>query len=173
MPRLLADGDQRFGLPPRETVLARTLAEEKAWLTPQLARGPIEIGLVGDLDPDATLAALARTVGALPAREPKPAYAAERLVHFPAQNWTKEYAVPTEIPKTTVVLYWPTTDASDVRRARRLQLLAFVFSDRLRLLLREKLGGAYSPEAGSEPSDTYTGYGMILAEVVVAPEPRP
>jgi zinc protease len=169
VPRLLADGDPRFGLPSRETVLGRTLAEEKAWLAPQLARGPIEIGLVGDLDPDATLAALARTLGALPARDPKPAYAAERTVRFPALAQTKEYAVPTEIPKSTVVLFWPTTDASDVRRARRLQVLSEVFDDRLRLLLREKLGGAYSPEAGSEPSDTYAGYGMILAEVVVAP----
>jgi zinc protease len=170
VPRLLADGDPRFGLPSREVVHAQTLAEEKAWLAPQLAQGPIEIGIVGDFDLDATLAALARTVGALPAREPKGAYAAERIVHFPAQGWAREYAVPTEIPKTTVVLFWPTTDARDVSRARRLQLLANVFGDRLRIKLREQLGGAYDPEAASEPSDTYTDYGVMLAEVVVAPD---
>jgi zinc protease len=170
VPRLLADGDPRFGLPDRAAIHAHTLDEEKAWLTPQLGRGPIEIGLVGDFDLDATLAALARTLGALPPREPKPAYDAERVVHFPAEGWAKEYSVPTEIPKSTVVLFWPTTDARDIRRTRRLQLLANVFSDRLRVKLREQLGGAYDPEAGSEPSDTFTDYGVLLAEVVVAPD---
>jgi zinc protease len=169
VPRLLADGDPRFGLPSRAVIHAHTLDEEKAWLAPQLAHGPLELGIVGDFDLDATLAALARTVGALPAREPKPGYAAERAVRFPAQTWAKVYPVPTDIPKATVVLFWPTTDARDVRRARRLQLLADVFSDRLRVKIREQLGGAYDPEAGSEPSDTFTDYGMIIAEVVVAP----
>ena len=72
VPRLLANGDPRFGLPSRAVAEARTLDEEKAWLTPQLRSGPIEVGIVGDFDLDATLAALARTLGALPARDPKP-----------------------------------------------------------------------------------------------------
>ena len=169
VPRLLASGDPRFGLPDRATTQGRTLEEEKTWLAPQLASGPIEIGIVGDLDPDATLAALARTFGALPPRQSKPAYAAERLARFPAQAFAREYSVPTEIPKSTVALYWPTTDARDVRVARRLQLLANVLSDRLRVRIREQLGGAYDPAAASEPSDAFSGYGMLLAEVVVDP----
>jgi zinc protease len=169
VPRLLASGDPRFGLPGRAAVHAHTLDEERAWLAPQLGRGPIEVGIVGDFDLESTLSALARTLGALPPREPKPAYEAERVVHFPAEVWAKAYSVPTEIPKATVVLFWPTTDARDIGRTRRLQLLANVFSDRLRVKIREQLGGAYDPEAASEPSDTFTDYGMILAEVVVAP----
>jgi zinc protease len=169
VPRLLADGDPRFGLPPRAIAQARTLAEEKAWLAPQLGAGPLEVGIVGDLDLEATLAALARTLGALPARQPKPAYAAERLVHFPAQAFAKDYAVPTAIPKTAVALYWPTTDGLEIHVRRRLQLLASVFGDRLRVKIREQLGGAYDPAAVSEASETFTGYGLMLAEVTVDP----
>jgi len=169
VPRLLANGDPRFGLPSRAAAQSRTLGEEKAWLSPQLGSGPIEIGIVGDFDPEAALAALARTVGALPPRQPKPAYAAERIVHFPAQTFAKDYAVPTAIPKTTVALYWPTTDGMDVHIARRLSVLANVLDDRLRVKIREQLGGAYDPAAASEPSDAYPGYGMLLAEVTVDP----
>jgi len=173
VPRLLADGDPRFGLPTEAVMLSRTLEEEKAWLTPQLSGGPIEIGIAGDFDLEATLTALSRTFGALPPRAAKPAYTAERQVHYPATPFARDYAVPTELPKASVALYWGTTDAHEIRRTRRLNLLAEVFSDRLRVKVREQLGGAYSPEAGSEPSDTYPGYGLILTELIVAPERAP
>ncbi|HZZ58786.1 MAG TPA: insulinase family protein [Opitutaceae bacterium] len=170
VPRLLADGDPRFGLPPEAVTQSRTLAEERAWVSPQTQHGPVEIGVAGDADVDTIIAAVARTLGALPARAPKPAYAEQRIVHFPAEAFTKNYAVPSEIPKAVVAAYWPTTDAFDVRVARRLSVLSEIFSDRLRVRIREQLGGAYSPEAVSEPSDTFTHYGFLISEVMVAPE---
>jgi zinc protease len=169
VPRLLADGDTRFGLPPKAVTLSRTLDEVKAWLAPQLASGPVEIALVGDLDIDATIAAVARTLGALPPRTARPALTAERQVSFPAKAFAKDYAVPTEIPKGVIAIYWPTTDANEIHRTRRLTLLGEVLSDRLRVKVREELGGAYSPGAGSLPSDTYTNYGYMLANVTVDP----
>jgi zinc protease len=170
VPRLLANGDARFGIPDRAVALSRTLDEEKAWLGPQFASGPIEIGIAGDFDQEATLAALAQTFGALPRREPKPAYTAARVVHFPDHTFSKELHVTSEIPKAAVSLYWPTADARDVSRARRLALLAMIFDDRLRVKIREQMGDAYSPEAGSEPSDTFTNYGFIATECIVAPD---
>jgi zinc protease len=167
--RLLASGDPRFGLPSREVMLTRTPDEEKAWLAPQLASGPIEISIVGDIDVDATIEALARTFGALPPRAPKPAYEAEREVHFPGQTFAKDYTVPTKIPKAVIALFWPTTDAWDIGRTRRLNLLAEILNDRLRVKIREQLGGAYDPEAASEPSETFTHYGYIMAESTVDP----
>jgi zinc protease len=169
-PRLLADGDTRFGLPGKTELDARTQAEAEALLHPVFAHGPIEIALVGDVDLAAATAALARTFGALPERESKPAYTAERHVAFPATPLTRSFAVPTEIPKAVVQLWWPATDAHDVHVARRFNLLASVFDDRLRVRLREQLGGAYSPEVGSNLSDTFTGYGYVVAEANVAPD---
>jgi hypothetical protein len=40
---LIASGDPRFGMPPMETLMARTLEEVKAWLTPQLTHGALDI----------------------------------------------------------------------------------------------------------------------------------
>ena len=170
VPRLLADGDGRFGLPARSTTLSRTMEEVKAWVGPQLAEGPLEIGIAGDFDLDATLDALGRTFGALPARTAKPDYAANREIHFPKTPLAWDFKVETEIPKAVVALYWPTADARDVHRTRSLVLLSQVFNDRLRVKIREEMGDAYSPEAASEASDTFRDYGQMIAECVVAPD---
>jgi zinc protease len=167
--RLLASGDHRFGLPPKEVMLQRNLDEVKAWVGPDLARGPIEIAVVGDLEIAATIDAVARTLGALPPRGEKPPLDELRRVEFPAKPIAREYAIETEIPKGTVALYWPTTDGLEIHRARRLNMLSEVLNDRLRLKVREELGDAYSPGAGSAASDVYPGYGYIQAGVSIDP----
>jgi len=168
VPRLLADHDPRFGLPPKSTLGHRTLDDVRTWLAPQLADGAIEIAIAGDLDADSAIAAVAQTFGALPKRAPKPALADERKVSFPAP-FARNFTVLSEIPKGLVTIYWPTTDARDVRLARRLTLLAEILSDRLRVKIREEMGDAYSPEAGSAPSDTFTHYGFLVAQIGIDP----
>jgi zinc protease len=166
---LIASGNPRFGLPPKEVVKSRTLDEVRAWLSPQLTRGAIEVALVGDLDVDAAIDAVARTLGALPPREPKPALAELRQVAFPAQPFTQSYTITSQIPKGLVALYWPTTDGLDARRARRLALLASIYSDRLRVKLREEMGGTYSPRAQSNASDAFPGYGYLNTAIDIDP----
>jgi zinc protease len=169
VPRLLAGGDSRIGQPPRDVILRRTLDEVKSWLAPQLAHGPIEIAIVGDLDVDATIATVARTLGALPPRESRPSLANERKLNLPAEPLTKEYRIDTKIPKGMVALYWPTTDFRDVSRMRRLAMLGQILQDRLRVKIRQELGEAYSPVAANHSSETYTDYGFMFAHVTVDP----
>ncbi len=167
--RRLAGDDSRFGLPTKEVQLSRTVEEVKEWLAPQLASGAIEVSVVGDLDINATIAIIARTFGALPEREPKPAFTAERLIKLPQRPITEEYRVDTRIPKGLTKLYWPATDAFDAPLSRRLNMLTTVFRDRLRLRLREQMGEAYSPSASAYLSDTYPGYGFLSASVTIEP----
>lgn len=169
VPKLLSSGDHRFGLPPKDEMFKRTLDEAKAWVVPDLQRGAIEVAVVGDLDPEATIDAVAKTLGALPPRQPKPALDELRNVKFPSEPFVREFTIKTDIPKGNVVVYWPTTDSRNVHRTRRLNMLAEVFADRLRLKIREELGDAYSPGAGSSPSDIYPGYGYISASVTIDP----
>ncbi len=171
--RRLAGGDPRFGLPPREVMLARTLEETRAWLTPQLQHGALEIAVVGDLDVEATIALAAHTFGALPARDPRPALDALRHVSVPAPPEQLDYPIDSRIPKGLVAFFWPTTDALEIHRTRRLALLAEVLSDRLRVKVREQLGGTYSPSVSSHPSEVYPGYGLLVAQAVVDPAKAP
>lgn len=166
---LLANGDPRFGLPNEQVMLARNLDEMKRWLSPALAHGSLEVALVGDLDVDAAIAAAAKTIGALPAREPKPELAELKKVSFPPEPFAKDYAIDSEIPKGSLLLYWPTDDGMEVHRNRRLNLLAAILNDRLRVKVREEIGGTYSPHVGSSASDTFPGYGYLSASIDVDP----
>lgn len=164
-------GDARFAFPTRAQLEARTMAEVKEFLAEALKTGPIEIGVVGDCDPAAVVDAVAKTFGALPARtKSRPDYAAERKLAFPGPQ-TKTFAFKSDIPKAEVSVFWPTTDRrKDITRSRHLSLLAAVLSDRVRIKVREELGESYSPRAGSMPSDTYEGYGQIMASMSTDPK---
>ena len=171
--RALANGDPRFGLPPQQTLAGYTMNDVRQWLAPQLAAGPLELSLVGDLDLETTIALVGKTFGALPARTAKPHYEAERHVVFPAAGGENSRKVPTEIERGLLVVTWPTDDAFDVQRTRRLGVLASVLGDRLRVKVREGLGGAYSPEAYNQSSDTFTGYGTLQVQINVEPAQAP
>jgi zinc protease len=150
-------------------MMSRTLSEEKAWLAPQLASGALEVSVAGDIDIDAVIAAAAKTLGTLPQRDPRPALQDRHKVAFPALPFQKEYGLDTKIPKGIVAVYWPTTDGLDIHRQRRLNMLAEVLSDRLRVKVREQLGSTYAPIVGSTASDIFPGYGYITAMMVVEP----
>jgi len=167
--RLLASGDPRFGLPAQADLMARNLGEIKAWLSPQLAVGPMEIAIVGDFDPKVAIDAVAKTLGALPARAPKPDYAAERKVALPKNPSEQDFTVETKIPKGLLLIVWPATDARDAAVARRLGMLASILSDRLRIKIRNEMSGAYSPQAGFNGGTIYPGYGWIESRITVDP----
>jgi zinc protease len=171
--RRLASGDPRLGLPPLETISRYTMADVRAWLAPQLGVGPLELSIVGDIDIDTTIELVAKTFGTLPQRTAKPDYAQQSKVVFPAAGFAVERTVPTQIPRGVVFACWPTGDMWDISRTRRLNLLADVIDDRLRVKIREGLGGAYSPSAQSTCSDTFTGYGYLLVYAGVEPAQAP
>lgn len=167
---LLAGGDPRFGLPAKDVLLRRNLDELKAWLAPQFAHGAIEVAIVGDLDPEAVVTAVGQTFGALPSRNHKPAYAEARVVAKLAEPIARQYTFDSEIPKALVRLYWPARDGRNVKFARRMRLLSEVFADRLRVKIREEMGGTYSPNTAADLSETYPGYGYLIADATVAPD---
>ena len=71
--RILASGDKRFGTDPNDGEVLRSFTELEAYLEPALTTGPIEIAIVGDIDEQAAIDAVAKTFGALPQREAAPA----------------------------------------------------------------------------------------------------
>jgi zinc protease len=82
----------------------------------------------------------------------------------------RSYEYSSEIPKAFALVYWPTADMSDIRRTRRLLVLAEILDDRMRIKVREELGETYSPYARNVSSDTFTGYGYLFAMVEAAPD---
>jgi len=164
----LHSGDPRFGLPPLERLLAVTREEMREWLDPQLKSGPIELTVVGQVDVEAVVAAVARTFGVLPPRSAQQDVAG-RLAVKVATGLHESATVQTEVPQALLFIALPTTDGRDALVRRQLNLLGRIVSDRLRVEVREKLGVAYSPSAGSQASDVYPGVGFMLMNAAAEP----
>ena len=171
LPILLASGDQRFGIPTAAVLSKRTFDEGKAALAPVIASAPIEITIVGDVDEQAAIAAVASSFGALPTRKlsdtidpalTKVSFRADRspilLTHEGPQD------------KAVVEAVWPTTDDSDYREVVGLDVLKDVLDLMLTDSVRETLGDSYGVSVGSLNSDVFKGYGYMSALAVVAPD---
>ncbi len=170
--RFLAGGDHRFGLPPKERLLALDLDDVRAWLAEPLASGYLEVTVVGDFgDAETVIDKVAATLGALAEREEeKTDYSDRRRISLPGGGGEERFEFESRIPSGVVAVYWPTTDMWDIERNRRLSVLSRVFSDRMRVRIREEMGEAYSPFAVSDTSDTYLEYGWFYGLVGIDPE---
>ena len=166
--RFLAGGDSRFGLPAYEVFRTLKLADVRAWLMPAIEQDALEISIAGDMDVNAVIGLAATYLGSLPERSPRFLQPPAKSPNFPAGG-DLNLQVETDIPKTLVILAYPTEDFWDIQRTRRLSVLAEVFSDRLRQSVREKLGAAYSPMAFNHPSRAYPGYGVFQTMITVEP----
>jgi len=164
------DGDLRFALPTQKQAVAVTTEDVQAWIAPQLFEGPIEVSLVGDLDVEETIAICARTFGMLPPRRARREHSEHRVAPSPKSGVNQRHQIETQVPKSLVLIVFPTADGIDTTTRRRLNVLSNVVNDRLRVNVREKLGAAYSPGAGVQLSETYPGVGMLMIQAMADPE---
>ncbi len=159
---ILSDNDPRFSLGKVEDYRALSFARLKTDITDRLAHGAIEIAMVGDLDEAQAIALVAKTFGALPAREAEfrpyleqrqRPFTANRTAHVLHHGGPKDQAL--------IQLIWPTRDDADPVQAMQLALLERIVQIELTDKLREKLGKAYSPGASSDTSRVWRGYGTF------------
>lgn len=166
---LLRDGDPRYATPnPAELDRATPEGFRKTW-EQLLAQGPIEIDMFGDFTREQALAALEKTFGALPARQPAPA--STLAPSIPAHNAEPLVLTHRGDPsQAAAVVAWPTGGGqAGVRESRQLEILAQIFNNRLFDAMREKVGASYAPQVGSSwPLDLPSG-GYIAATVQLRP----
>ena len=141
-----------FDPPPREVLAALKAADLAGALRPALTQAPLEVTIVGDVDEAAAVAAVARTLGALPPRATAPRRAPDAPVtRYPAEAPPVIRATHIGLrDKAAVWMVWPLyvwTPAGQ-REARALTLLREVVADALRIELRQKLGLTYTPSVG-------------------------
>ena len=165
---ILSDGDPRFSLGQVDDYRKLTFDKLRGDVTDRFTHGAIEIGVVGDFEEATVIALVGKTFGALPPREdsfrPYPdrrtrPFTASRTAHVLHHSGTKDQAL--------VTLTWPTRDGEDPAADMQLTLLQRVTQLALTDDLREKLGKAYSPGAGSSTSRTYRGYGTFVLNASV------
>ncbi len=168
LPGLISDGDPRFMLQPPEDYQRLTMAKLKQDIGDRLAHGAIELTLVGDLDPDAAIALVGRTLGALPRREAEfQPYPDARQRSFTAARGLKVIRHKGAANQAIVHYVWPTTDDSDPVAAITLELLQEVTGIEVLDTVREALGKSYSPGASSSLSRVWRGWGTFTVNASV------
>ena len=179
--RFLAKGDLRFGLMSPEKIDSITLEEIVTWLKPVFETAPIEVSIVGDFDQDRIIEYASTYLGsleprnddgaskAIPASTATPAFQATSGVFFP-KGETLTLSLDTKIDKGMVRVAFLTDDFWDITKTRKLSMLAKVFSEQLRKIIREKLGESYSPYVYNDPSLIHKGYGVMHVVVNVQPQ---
>ena len=167
--RFLAGGDSRFGSASYDELKRISLAQIKKWVKNGYEKTPLEVTVVGDFDTKAVIALVSRYLGGLPGRETAVSRKRSKKINFP-QNRSVQYTVESRIPKSLVVVAYPTDDFWDIHRTRRLSALADLLSERLRVYIREEMGVAYSPYAYSHSFRAYPGYGMLRSQITTHPK---
>ncbi len=170
---LLASGDARQTFPTAEDVGGWTMDQLKSGLVADMAEGPVNVVMVGDVTVDDAIAAVGSTLAALPARPalPTPAAGAD-VLRFPAgtpEPVVLRHTGPAE--QALGYVAWPTTDQVEDRTDARLaSLLSAVIELRVLDEIREKQALAYSPGSSASASDVYAGYGSITVQGQTTPE---
>jgi zinc protease len=189
MARIMTENDPRFALAPLEDIQAADFTKLKSALGDALIQNRIEIAIVGDLDETATIAAVARTFGAMPTRTGTADMTAQDA-RWSAASGNFDIPHKGEANQLGWRRIWPTTGDRDQKLTQSMALLARVVTLRLTDELREKLGATYGVQAGSEMSDIYRDRGafsistagdpkdlatientvdLVMAEIVKAP----
>ena len=166
--RFLAGDYPHTGLPPWEDFSRLTFAQIKDWLLPAIAGSALELSIVGDFDRDQLVALAGRYLGGLAGRKNMAGSDAVTIT-FPTGKQLR-LKVDSSIDKAMVVVAWPTADFWDIGRTRRLNMLASIFTDRLRKKVREELGATYSPAVFNSSSRIFPGYGLMQTQIIVEPK---
>jgi len=166
----LAGGDPRLGLPDYKRVFSYTLNNLNQWLVPTLANGSLEIAIVGDIDIDATIAEVAKTLGTLPTRAPKPDLSQRTKLNLPQPPEEKYFNFTAEKRPSLLAFVWPVRDSLSAADRSRLNLLASLIQERLRVEIREQLGETYSPRASFSYNRTYPGFAHLICQIQIQPD---
>lgn len=165
--KLLSGDNPFYTMATRAQVMDVQLEQVVEWLQPVFSGAPLEINIVGDIDQQQALALVQRYFGQEKRIEKTSVQPAK--VQFPRGQHFFHH-VNSSIDKALVTVAWKTDDFWDISRTRRLNLLASVLGDRLRLKVREELGATYSPVVYNQSSRTHEGFGILQSKMTVSPD---
>jgi zinc protease len=165
-------GDARWDPVTREAIAAATAAEFEAFFAPLLATGPVHAVVVGDVDLETVVNAMEASVAALPTRAP---------VEVPEDSLGMRPPEPSQEPtvfthegakdEAYAIIGWNTFGGTaNVKERRALSMAANMFEVRLYERLRVIEGASYSPNAASNTSETFPGWGIFYAASAISPE---
>lgn len=144
----------------------------KALLFAPLSKEAVEVEIVGDITVDQAIAETAKTLGALPKREPDFTPAPANIkVAFPASAGPEILHHKGQANQSVVSVAWPTVDGRvDPQTVRVLGLAQQILLSRLFEVVRVQEGAAYSPMVFGQNSRQLPGFGNAIAGIETPPD---
>ena len=167
----LYGGDTRFrGTPGERAIAGLTLADFQRFWTEELAKGPIRVEVVGDVDPAQLVDTVARTFGALPPRaDVAPTAASLATTASPPPGGAPALRHRGDPDQATVARVYRTPGVfPDLQLGRALSLAASIVEARLVEEFREQAGGTYSPGVSRGAITALPTYGNVVASAQVS-----
>ncbi len=166
------NGDPRFASLDHADVPQLGMVAARATWGPLLADAPIEVTVVGDVEVDKVIAAVGRTLGALPDRRAQPLHKGTDP-RLPAGGMPVVWQHRGDAGRALVVAAWPSPDDFDARSDAPRQALSAILTNRLFNELRQTAGATYSPQRldGASPYIRGWGYTGAIVEVAVTDVP--
>jgi zinc protease len=168
---VLRPNDQRWRPIERAEMQAVTVDQFRDFYAPYLAAGPVNVIIVGDVELEAAIEAVRRTIGALP-RRPAPRISPDALtLSPPAPNpQPRSFTHQGDPNQAYALIGWSTLGGMDnIRQRRALALAANMFETRLFDRLREQEGATYAPDATHLAADTFPAWGVFYAAAEIRP----
>jgi len=164
-------GDERWAPVEKAEIAQAGLGQFREYFSPLLSNGPIEAIIVGDVDLETAIAAMQKTIAALPARAPaRVAKGARDVAPPPPSPKPKVFTHTGDEDQAYAVIGWNTFGGpARMRERRALALAANIFQVRLFERLREQEGASYSPSTGSSISDELPNWGVFYASSELKP----
>lgn len=138
------------------------------WVTHHMLKGPLEIGLVGDVSAEDAIALAAKTVGTLKKRE-APAKLRAPLVG-PKKADRQETPAISENQTAVSRILWPVSLPETAKTDAALAVAADVLRDRLMLVLRESLGATYVAQTNFQRDVTQRDFAFLSMTSTFHPE---
>ena len=170
---VIRPNDQRWRPIEKAEMQAVTVEQFRDFYAPYLAAGPVNAIIVGDVELEAAIEAVRRTIGALPRRpragDRRPA---PRSCSPPAPNPRAPPLHPSGRSRPGLC---PDRLVDARRRARisgarrALALAANMFETRLFDRLREQEGATYAPDASHLAADAFSAWGVFYAAAEIRP----
>jgi len=163
--RLWTDGDRRFGYLPKDEYMNLEIADVRAVIQPQLEKGAIEIGVVGDFDKAAIIKAISNSFAALPKRKSDFDLNLDAFkLTFPAPKNVELHHKGTD-KQGSIYMAWPTDKPWSINTTRNYNIIRAILQNRMTDVIREELGLAYTSRAALRFRKNETGYGYVSASM--------
>ncbi len=158
--RFLRGNDYRFGMPSFYEQKRFNINDIKKYITENFKNSPVEVNVVGDFDEGNTVKLLTKYFGDFNKRPEFKKIQYTQSLNFPAKQ-NKNFNFESKIPKSLLTFNYLTTDRRNIHSSRVLGLLSELVNERLRVVIREKLGESYSPFAYNFSSELFKDYGVL------------